>query len=418
GFPEVFKRGGFDAVIGNPPWVDIKGHPPEQTKYFFKAYKTATNRINLYALFVEKALRLVNERGKFGFIIPNSLLYQSSYESLRKYLLDNWNIEKLVRLPDNVFRDVKAETLILTLGHESGNTQALIFGREETINAVTEELAQTSKRLAQEDFKTNEFCAFDIFSNTRQKNVIKKIERNTVELETICDFCLGLTPYDKHRGHTKSQIKNRVFHSATKKNNTFKKLLEGSDIERYHVKWGGNEYISYGKWLGAPRELKFFKSPRILVRQIISGMPRQIYAAYTEEELYNTQSAFNIISKSNSNYDLKFLLALINSSVLNFYHSDKYLDKSKNLFQKILIQNCKKLPIKAIDFKNENITYNEIIKQVNLLLKLNEEIKAEKLQTKVEQIKQRIEYGEDKINRLVYELYGLSKSDIKIIEQQ
>ncbi|RYF02926.1 MAG: hypothetical protein EOO40_12755, partial [Deltaproteobacteria bacterium] len=86
-FAAVFKQGGFDAVIGNPPWVDLKGHPAELIAYYFRHYKTASNRINLYALFMEKAIRLLKPgKAYLGVIIPNSLLYQSSYGELRALL--------------------------------------------------------------------------------------------------------------------------------------------------------------------------------------------------------------------------------------------------------------------------------------------------------------------------------------------
>ncbi|MFP3354108.1 hypothetical protein R0K04_22395, partial [Pseudoalteromonas sp. SIMBA_153] len=80
---------------------------------------------------------------------------------------------------------------------------------------------------------------------------------------------MGLTPYDKYKGHSQEQIKGRVFHSEFKKDETFKKLLAGNDITRYNVSWGGKEWISYGDWLGASREKKFFTDKRILVKQII-----------------------------------------------------------------------------------------------------------------------------------------------------
>lgn len=74
GFPQVFKQGGFDAIIGNPPWVDLKGHPAEQVKYYFKKFATSENRINLYSIFIEKSLQILSSKGLFGFVIPNSLL--------------------------------------------------------------------------------------------------------------------------------------------------------------------------------------------------------------------------------------------------------------------------------------------------------------------------------------------------------
>ena len=81
------SNGGFDVVIGNPPWVDIKGHPQELVKYYFDKFSTAENRINLYSIFVEQGLKFLGKHGIFGFIIPNSILYQSSYEKIRKLIL-------------------------------------------------------------------------------------------------------------------------------------------------------------------------------------------------------------------------------------------------------------------------------------------------------------------------------------------
>lgn len=417
-FPEVFKQGGFDCVIGNPPWVDLKGHPAELVKYYFKKYYSTENRINLYSIFVEKSLNILSDKGIFGFIIPNSLLYQSSYEKMRQIILKDWNIDNIVRLPDNVFYRVKAETIIITINKTSEETDCLIYDRNDTINQIDKETAIESKSIRSKDWINNEFSVFDIFSNDQEKNLLKKIETNKTELTERCDFTLGITPYDKYKGHTPQQITERVFHSTTKKDNTFKPLLEGADVKPYFIEWGQKEYISYGDWLGAPRQTRFFTNPRILVRQIVSGKPLRIYAGYTEEELYNVQSIFNIVAKENVEINLKYLLAIINSNLMNFYHGHKYLDLSKNLFQKILIQNCKKLPIKMIDLKNKKEVQQqaEIIKLVDNLLQLNKEKQSITLPEKAEQIKNRIEHIENKINQIVYALYDLTDEEIKIVE--
>lgn len=417
-FPEVFKQGGFDCVIGNPPWVDLKGHPPEYVKYYFKKYSSTENRINLYSIFVEKSLEVLSSKGIFGFIIPNSLLYQSSYEKMRRLILRDWNVNSIVRLPDNVFYKVKAETIIITISKEKDLTKCLLYKRNETISKVSSETANSTKILNAKDWSSNEFAAFDIFSNDNEKILLQKIEKDKTELAELCDFTLGITPYDKYKGHTPNQITERVFHSSTKKNKTFKPLLEGGDVKRYSVVWGQKEYISYGDWLGAPRQHKFFVSPRILVRQIVSGNPLRIYAGYTEEELYNVQSVFNIVPKDNADIDLKYLLALINSNLINFYHGHKYLDLSKNLFQKILIQNCKKLPIKIIDRKNkvEVQQHQEIIKIVNQLIQLTKDLNGETFKGKVDQLQNRIDYAEQRINEIVYQLYGLTEEEIALVE--
>lgn len=419
-FPKVFERGGFDAVIGNPPWVDLKGHPTDFIKYYFKKYHSAENRINLYSIFVEKSLDILNDNGIFGFIIPNSLLYQSSYEKMRKIILTDWNVDSIIRLPDNVFHGVKAETIIITINKNSELTNCLLYDRNDRINRIEVETARKVKRLKSKSWLENEFTVFDIFTSEQEKHLLKKIETNKKELAEICDFTLGITPYDKYKGHTPKQIKERVFHSTTKQDNTFKPLLEGADVKRYFVAWGQKEYLSYGDWLGAPRQQRFFKEPRILVRQIVSGNPLRIYAGYTDEELYNVQSIFNIILKENLDFNLKYLLAIINSKLMNFYHGHKYLDLSKNLFQKILIQNCKKFPIRIIDSNNKTeVQYqDEIIKLVDQLLQLNQQLQSETVPGTIELLKNRIAYAEDKIDQIVYQLYELTPEEIKLIENQ
>jgi len=416
--PDYGFKPGFDAVLGNPPWVDLKGHPAELTAYYFEKYRTTENRINLYAVFIERALGLLNSEGVFGFIIPNSILYQSSYEKLRRYIIGGWGIEKIVRLPDNTFQNVKAETVILTIGQDKSIAECIIYDRRDTITEIDVSNAKYVTHLKSADCLSNEFAVLDIFADEEIKALLKKIESEKTELGLLCDFTLGITPYDKYKGHSGTQISNRVFHSGEKLNDTFKPVLEGADVSRYYVSWGGKEYLSYGEWLGAPREKRFFTEPRILVRQIVSGNPLRIYAGYTSEELYNTQSVFNIVLKSNSTINLKYLLAILNSNLMNFYHENKFLDKSKNLFQKILIQNCKKFPVKTIDKqkKNESKPEQNIIQLADRLLLLNSEYKTSNLPERKEQIKTNIDYCEERINQMVYQLYGLTDEEIKIVE--
>ncbi|OFX37770.1 MAG: hypothetical protein A2X08_01825 [Bacteroidetes bacterium GWA2_32_17] len=416
-FSPKIQNGGFDIVLGNPPWVDIKGHPQELVKYYFDKFSTTENRINLYSIFIEQGLKILSKNGVFGFIIPNSILYQSSYEKIRRLILKDFAVNTIVRLPDNVFQNVKAETIILSISKSAKQTDCLLYDRNNIINEITDANCIEKKQLKSIDWLKNELCVFDIFSNKSELELLKKIENNKTELIALTDFTLGLTPYDKYKGHTQTQIQERVFHSKTKKDNTFKQLLEGADVKRYSVFWGGKEYISYGKWLGAPREARFFNVPRILVRQIVSGNPLRIYAGYTDKELYNTQSVFNIISKDENRLNTKYLLALLNSNLINFYHGHKFLDLSKNLFQKILIQNCKKFPIKTINNKEDIQKQNEIIKFVDHLLQLNEEIQKTNLESKRIQLLGKIEYFENQINEIVYQLYDLTEDEIKTIKQ-
>lgn len=422
-FPKIWNskdpERGFDVIVGNPPWVDIKGHPNVLVQYYFQKYTTTENRINLYAIFIERALQLLTSKGHLGFVIPNSILYQSSYTKLRKLILDKWSVNKIVRLPDKVFSNVKAESMILIINSNSKKTECIIYDREEKIHFISSKNAKEVNFINSARFLKNQFFIFDIFTDNKKQKLLTKIESNKIKLESLCEFSLGITPYDKHKGHTKKQIKNRVFHSSTKKDETFKPVLEGSDVTRYFVQWSGKEYISYGEWLGAPREKRFFTKPRILVRQIVSGKPLRIYAGYTNKELYNTQSIFNLILKENVSLDLKYILAILNSKLMNFYHQNKFLDLSKNLFQKILIQNCKKFPIPNLDLQNpkHKTVYEKLISLVSEIIEVKKKLHEVKLDSDKKFLEQKLELLDSQVDQLVYQVYELTEEEIQIIEE-
>jgi len=182
-------------------------------------------------------------------------------------------------------------------------------------------------------------------------------------------------------------------------------LLSGSDISRYNISWDGKNWISYGDWLGAPREQKFFTNPRILIRQIVSGTPPRIYASYTNEEYYNTQIAFNILVKDKGLIHEKVLLPILNSKLMNFYHTEKFLDKSKRLFQKILILNAKLFPIKIPQNQTPIITLCDYMLFLN---GLGERRKNERELTKF--------IDKQVIDSLVYELYFKAKFEEEGLE--
>ncbi len=420
-FTDIMKEGGFDIVIGNPPYVDIKQLEPDIVRYLFEKYPSVENRMNLYSTFVEKSLSLLKDGGYFGFIIPNSILYNESYEKIRTLLLNSTKLKKIVRLPDNIFADAKVETIILIyqknqtknrkmLRHEC---KVLIYAQDDKIDAINENKCLV-KLFDQNEWNIGQRI-INITSSAESTELINKIESDSKQLIELCDFSLGLTPYDKYRGHTVKQIEDRVFHSSSKKDNTFKPLLSGENITRYCILWSNGEYISYGKWLGAAREERFFKNPRIIIRQIISGIPPRIYAGYTDEELYNTQIAFSILKKDNEKISLKYILAVINSKLMCFYHKEKYLDKSKILFQKILIANAKRFPIKIVN-ENERKNIDEIVDRM-IALK-HQSVKLGDQQTNARrELEEEIKKTDAQIDERVYKIYGITEEERKTIEE-
>jgi len=352
----------FDVIVGNPPWVDIKNLDPKVVKFLFKKYKTAKNRINLYTIFMERGLSLLKQGGYLGFIIPSSLLMNESYHDLRKLILKDFDIKSIVKLPDNVFEDVKMETMIIILkkGKSIGNRVAVkIYDRNQSISKVeTGEILIEQKNWEKDGY-------FNIYLSDKGLYFIQKMEEAQNRLIDCCDFSLGITPYDKYRGQDLELIKSRGYHSIEKLDENYKPLIDGGDVDRYIITASNKEYIKYGEWLGAMREERFFVEPHIVVRQIVN---QRIFAGYTEGGLYNTQIGFNLVAKEG--WDLKYILAILNSEILNEYHTKKFLDQTKNLFQKILIANAKQLPIPNATPQQQT----QIAELVDKIMELKKEI--------------------------------------------
>ncbi|MDD4234985.1 MAG: TaqI-like C-terminal specificity domain-containing protein [Bacteroidales bacterium] len=395
-FPEVLNDDGefvgFDVVIGNPPYIDIKGLNSEQAKYYFRAYPTASNRINLYSIFVELSHNILKKNGNFTFIIPNSILVNSSYQAIRNLIFNDVN--SIIKLPEKVFPDAIVETIIISFTKElkSNNVSVIRYQKDEHIDEIDNNLIY---KINKEIWCLFENLKFNIYLNNDIQQIIKKCHTDVAILGEIADFTLGITPYDKYKGHTQELIKNREFHSDKKNDETYKPIISGSNIIQFKIKDEIKEYIKYGEWLGAPREERFFTDSRVIVRQIVSGQPPRIFAGYTDKPYYFTQIGFSIIPRET--VSPKVLTALLNSSLINFIHKYLYLDIEKELFQKILIENAKKIPIKSMTTEQtiqiENIVDRIIMDEIAL------------------------ENGLEIIDSVVYELYGLSEEEVLLITE-
>jgi hypothetical protein len=255
---------------------------------------------------MEKSLSIVNKKSfRFSMIIPTAFLTQESYQALRKIILNDCHIDSIVRLPNESFGDtagdVKVDTVIVVLGEQLSQQQLteivsyMGYGRVSRIEPST---AHVHEYVKQSSWAESNEYVWSITTSSVDDAILAKCDLRATLLGECAEFCLGLTPYDKYKGHTQDQIKGRVFHATSKKDNTFQKLLAGNDVMRYYIEWDGEEWISYGPWLGAPRERRFFTQRRILVKQIIDWTSKRIWAGITDQEIYNTQNAFNLLARS------------------------------------------------------------------------------------------------------------------------
>ena len=226
--------------------------------------------------------------------------------------------------------------------------------------------------------------------------LVEKIRKQSSPLSKFADVSQGLIPYDKYRGHDEATIRNRIWHAAYKKDKTYRKELKGGDVDRFLVTWNGKRWISYGDWLAAPREQRFFTDERILIREITN--PR-ILAAYSQIEYYNTPSIINVIGFRE--IDPLYMLGLINSKLMSFYHRETSPKSKKGLFPKILVQDVRQLPIRHLPARKQSAV-GAVVTKI--------------LQAKAKDATADVSDADRMIDELVYSAYGLTEKEIAIVE--
>ena len=426
GFPQVYKQGsGFDVVIGNPPYDVLEKERLGESiphlalqKYIQISpnYNDALGgKLNLYRFFMVKAIQLTKIEGRFGMIVPSSILGDKSCSKTREHLMLSTTELAIDCFPqkDNpskrVFESAKLSTTIFTGAKQIFNQepkQKLII-RTYPANSFEDEHKKCTILLKDLRSIDPENLPIPLIDNKNWK-ILRKVhkEKGIKHLAALQDFVV-------RRGEINQTIYKEFIEESAVGN---QRLIKGVQIGQYRL----NKKISQGKveWLNEKKFLKknigkdIAKYERIATQRI-TGVDEKlrIVATIIEPKAYFADSTNSIYLTEGSDYDLKYLLGLLNSTL--FQWRFKLTSTNNNVGTNELLA----LPIREIDFSNlsERNQHKEIVKYVTQLLTLNEEKQSIRLQSKLEQLNTRIAHCEDKINQLVYGLYNLSPEEIKVV---
>lgn len=387
-FARVFReKGGFDIVIGNPPYG--AKFSAKEKKVLSRIYeKSNVPDYESADFFIEIGYKLLKTNGILSYIVPNMFMANVFAEKYRKHLINNWFLKKVDNLSEiDVFESAKVRNcIVFFIKQEEWNSAIFTKITVENLNVKLLKKKTLHVQVLTENISN--------WLNLIEKDEIaiaiaKKMENESISLGEISDISQGLIPYDKYRGHSEEIIKNKIWNADYQKDDTYRRELRGKDVDRYKLHWNGKDWISYGDWLAAPRKPDFFRYPRILVREITN--PR-VFATYTEEEYYNTPSIINCI---NFRIDIYYVLGILNSELMSFYHNIMSPKAAKGLFPKILVNDIRKIPIR--------------LSKQNLLTQLVEKVKSMLDNPNVEIDKQ--------IDEIVYEIYEINKEEREYIKK-
>ncbi|MGB2984861.1 MAG: N-6 DNA methylase [Phycisphaerae bacterium] len=412
--------GGFDAVIGNPPYGFREIHSSLVKPYFKQHYAASHGSFEHYFLFYDRSLSLLNRGGLHGFIVPVTWLTIPSAHSLRKLILDNFRIREIVWLPELVFRNAQVNTLISVIEHGvPSEISVAIHGSTNPFDTPMQRRSLKQSTVIANDY----FIA--IFDEANDEKVIRRVQAGSRPLSEFARPCSGYNPYEVGKGqapdggpHTKETVQSKPYHATQQLGPEWKPEIVGRDLRRFAVNVTGKRWIKYGAWLAAPRDPANFLGSRILVQEITGGSERRIIAASYDDELYYSRDVIPIKTDDSPVHPL-FLLGIVNSRLMTWYHHRRSPKAKKALFPKVLVSDLRNLPIPAIERSStvDARRHDRMVKVVERMLSLHQQLEVAKTPVDKTAIQRQIDATDRRIDQLVYDLYGLTDDEIRIVEE-
>lgn len=365
----------FDIVIGNPPYVSVKKISIIYKKLFSKIFQTGKGRFNLFTLFLEKGHTLLKSGGYLSFILPEGLFSNYEYRHIRQFLVKNSTILLACLFSKRVFE-------------AAVDTAIILFKKSKEIIPleVCRDLTTTVTKIDQVELNVAPSYLFPVMVNNENKGIILKISNSTKNrFADLLEIQQGIIYSGK--------LKEEIF-SNKKSSEQFKKILDGRDILKYQIIWdekAENKYIKYSNDLHRPREERIFLAKEKI---ILPRRSTKIICTIDNSQYYLLNTAYIVLPKKN-NLDLFYILALLNSKLMDFYYKNLYFG------WQITIPALNSLPI-LIGTQQQQKEIVILIDKIFALKKQNKDMDIENI--------------ESQIDNLVYKLYDLSPEEIKIVE--
>jgi hypothetical protein len=218
-FPEVKSKGGFDVIIGNPPYIRAENMPRDERDYYMDTdrFSVAYGRFDIHILFIERALKLLKDGGRLGFIIPFPALNQSYAKLLRRLILDTCSIEIIVDLSKyKVFEAAEVATCILILRKDKSENR-----RKNVVHVVQQSDYSTGiqeekfTEIPQISFESTVENMFRLEFSSRIKTITAKVDNSSLHLGDLCYAITGVVAHDSKTGASK----DRLIHPTAKGRN-------------------------------------------------------------------------------------------------------------------------------------------------------------------------------------------------------
>jgi len=400
-FPEVMKAGGFDAIVGNPPYRMMQPHNTEQTilKYFKEKFNVAEFKIDLFHLFIQQSINKLRNNGLQGYITPSSLLNNVYVENLRSWILENCRINKISLTKEKVFKDADVYTSVYIFEKEKDKTKRdnhIIF-KTDRLELYKHNKELNYSKIKQERYYESIGKVWNLLIDESNIGIINKMNNSGQPLEKVSQLNRGLITGNRDK-----------YFSSEKVNDKYAPILSGSDVFRYFSN-DISEYVLFKKPKtagGCWDSEVHLAEHKVLIRQI--GI--QPTATLITSPIAVTGNIFTIITGDLTSE--KYILGLINSKAVYFYWKLMFTD-FKNSFPQVTIFSLGQIPIP--NWNNNSDKKLDVL--VDQILMAKKRLQFTKTESDKIYLGRKCATLDKQIDELVYQLYGLTEEEIKIVEE-
>jgi type I restriction-modification system DNA methylase subunit/fido (protein-threonine AMPylation protein) len=469
GGPSAGSGQGFDAVIGNPPYVRVGNIDQAVLPYLYKTYKV-THRFDIYVVFVLKAFELLSSKGRLGFILPNKFFTSDYGRSLRAFLASSRALDRVVDFGDSqVFANASTYTCLLFLGREPHQLTNYVTAKAEPTSMEVSE--GSAIQIDQAQLSEESWC----FLPTSSAGLLKKIrafpslgdlceiERG---LETGCDevFFLREVKGIEGKGNGNILAASKVAPKPFKiEKKAVRSLVKGAaDVRRYiiesegrllvfpyrHEKEGpvlikpeslAREYPLAWTYLNInSRQLKArgkkewyaFRRRNYdlrdgVARILVPSIGRRLSASLDREGCFHFVGsggggggAYGLVVKASATLSIFYILGLLNSALADWI-AKLANSRFEGGYYSFNRQYIEPIPIRQIDFSDpaDKSRHDQMVSLVERMLESHRRLAEAVAPADKERLQRQIDATDQEIDRLVYDLYGLTEDEIKIVEE-
>ncbi len=420
GFANIMKAGGFDTVIGNPPYISYYSRHSEYTvenaskisymksTYNFPNYHMSTARFNTVMFFLEKGIQLLKSNGFMSNIVDMNF-DMDAFIGLREYMLKTVSILEIVK-ELKAFTGVNSGQIILTVTKRKNKNSNVTFKKG---------LQHVLGKAKQSSLMKNSNFRFSLPSQSLiDLGKIWFLEKlatiNTgVNIGGASNTFLSIKQKQISKKHypfiSTKTIKNKYQFITWEENSyiNFSQELVNT-VNKKNKKYGSRNIVSLGN-------LERFQKEKLFIRQSAN----MIIASYCEKACISPYSIF-VLNKLHNEYSIKFLLGVLNTKLLTFYATkEKIILQGTGKQPQIRKKGLCKLPIPKLNFSDpiQKAQHDHIVELVDQMLATQKQLHAVHQEIdKKQPYQKKVDQLERRIDTLVYTLYGLTQDEIGIVE--